>query len=488
MASFKDILYKVPLISTSGVMDNTISSLSLDSRESGPGCLFIAVRGTHVDGHDFIDQAIERGASAIVCEELPEKLVDGVSYAVVGDSMEAMGILASNFYRNPTAKLKLVGVTGTNGKTTTVFLLYELFRSMGYKTGMISTVDIRIHDEIIPATHTTPDVIRLNQLLVRMIKKGITHCFMEVSSHAIIQKRVSGLHFTCGVFTNISHDHLDYHKTFDAYIKAKKSFFDKLPAGSIAVVNTDDKQAKIMVQNTSATVKTMALKNPANFKGKIISNTFQGVELNINDQSAWFQLIGRFNAYNILAAYSVAVLLGENEEDIIAILSGLRPAPGRFEFVKPDSGVYAIVDYAHTPDALENILGTISEIRTGNEKVLTVVGCGGNRDKDKRPLMADIACRYSEKVILTSDNPRDEAPEQIIRDMEKGVRPTDHRKTISIIDRKEAIKAACSMAEKNDILLVAGKGHETYQEIKGIRHPFDDREVLAKMIDLVFQN
>ncbi|MFC2123643.1 UDP-N-acetylmuramoyl-L-alanyl-D-glutamate--2,6-diaminopimelate ligase [Bacteroidota bacterium] len=488
MAKLKDILYNVSLRSSSGVMDNTINSLSLDSRQSGPGCLFIAVKGIRVDGHDYIEQAIQNGATAILCENLPDQISDEVSYAVVIDSMEAMGIVASNFYSNPSSTLNLTGVTGTNGKTTTVNLLYQLYRNLGYNTGMISTIDIRINDEVISSTHTTPDAIRLNELMAKMIEKGVTHCFMEVSSHAIDQKRISGLEYDLAVFTNITHDHLDYHVTFDAYIEVKKKLFDNLKKNSTALVNIDDKHGRIMVQNTKADVKTMGLKNPADFKGKIISNTFQGLEFQINDVIAWFQLSGSFNAYNLLAAYSIASIHGENTEEVVSILSGLKPAPGRFEFIKPESGIHAIIDYAHTPDALKNVLGTISDIRTGNEQVITVVGCGGNRDLEKRPVMADIACRYSDKVILTSDNPRDEDPDAIIRDMEKGVRPSDFKKTILLTDRREAIKVACSLAHKEDILLVAGKGHEPYQEIKGQRIPFDDREILEEMIELVFNN
>ena len=487
MAKLKDILYNVSLISSSGVMGSIINSLSLDSRLSGPGCLFIAVKGTRVDGHDFIEQAIQKGATAILCENMPQKISKDVSYAVVNDSMDAMGIVASNFYNNPSRTLNLTGITGTNGKTTTVNLLYQLYRNLGYNTGLISTIDIRINDEVISSTHTTPDAIRLNEFLAKMVKEGVTHCFMEVSSHAIDQKRISGLDYNLAVFTNITHDHLDYHLTFDAYLKTKKNLFDNLGKDSKALVNIDDKHARIIVQNTKATVKTMGVKNPADYKGKIITNTFEGLEFQINDSQAWFQLAGKFNAYNILAAYSIASIHGENEEELISILSGLKPVPGRFEIVKPGSGIHAIIDYAHTPDALKNALGTIGEIRTGNERVITVVGCGGNRDKEKRPVMANIACRYSDKVILTSDNPRDEDPAAIIREMEKGVSPGDFKKTISLIDRREAIKVACSLAEKEDILLVAGKGHETYQEIKGQRLPFDDREVLKEMIELVFK-
>ncbi len=480
----KDILYKVSLVSTSGDMNGEIVSIAFDSRKVEKGTLFVAIKGTQVDGHDYIQSAIENGAKVIVCEQIPAKLSPGVSYVAVKNSADALGVIASNFYDNPSDKLKLVGITGTNGKTTVTTLLFDLFRHLGYSTGLLSTVINRIDDQVIQASHTTPDAISLNAMLAQMVDHGCDFCFMEASSHAIDQRRVAGLEFSGAVFTNISHDHLDYHKTFDAYIAAKKRLFDDLAASAFALSNVDDKRGRIMLQNTKATKNTFALKSVAEFRAKLMANSLHGLEMEIDGKNVWFKLIGDFNAYNLLAVYATAVLLGEDSDEILTQLSLLKGAPGRFEQIVSDAEITAIVDYAHTPDALKNVLETIDELRTGNEQVITVVGCGGNRDKAKRPLMAAVACKLSNKVVLTSDNPRDEDPITIIKEMEAGVSPADYKKTVALADREEAIKTACVMAQKGDIILVAGKGHETYQEIKGVKHPFDDKEVLERMLNL----
>jgi len=485
MAILKDILYKVSLVTVSGTTEVNIDSVCFDSRAVTKGSLFVATKGVSVDGHQYIDKAIEKGAVAIVCEVLPYAQKDGVTFIEVKDSSEALGIIASNFYGNPSASLKLVGVTGTNGKTTTATLLHQLFRKLGYNTGLLSTVENKINEEIIPSTHTTPDAVTLNQLLAKMLAAGCTHCFIEASSHAIVQNRIAGLNFAGGIFTNITHDHLDYHKTFEEYIKAKKLFFDHLPSSAFALVNVDDKRGMVMLQNTKADKKTFALKTAADFKAKIKSNTFHGLELEIDNQDVWFKQIGSFNAYNLLGIYGAAILLGEKKEDVLAEMSTLDSARGRFEQVISQHHTTAIVDYAHTPDALKNVLETIQDIRQGNEQVITIVGCGGNRDATKRPIMADIACKLSDRVIITSDNPRDEDPEQIIQEMQKGVAITDRKKVLAILDRKEAIKTACTLANPNDIILVAGKGHETYQEVKGVKHPFDDKLIVKEIFHLL---
>ena len=485
MAFLKDILYKSSFVSVAGDMNVGVSSLCFDSRESRQDCLFFAMKGTQVDGHQYIDQSIRAGAKAIVCEELPEDLQVGITYVQVENASKALAIAASNFYGNPSAKLKLVGVTGTNGKTTTVTLLFHLFRELGYNTGLLSTVQNQINDEVISTTLTTPDALKINQLLREMVDRGCTHCFMEASSHAIVQERVAGLNFSGAVFTNISHDHLDYHATFDDYISAKKMLFDNLSSSAFALTNIDDKRGRIMVQNTKASVKTFSLNYVSDFKGKVVTNSLEGLEMEINGEAAWFRLIGDFNAYNILAVYGVANLLEESSGEVLMAMSGLPPASGRFEQIKNDLGVIAIVDYSHTPDALENALKTIKSIRTGNEKVITVVGCGGDRDKAKRPIMAEVAVKYSNKVVMTSDNPRSEDPDVILKDMQQGVSPSNYKKTLTISDRKEAIKAACSLAGPKDIILVAGKGHEKYQEIKGVKHPFDDKEVLSEIMKAI---
>lgn len=485
MTKLKDILYKVSLNATFGDMDREVAGLALDSRQVKPDFAFVAIRGTEVDGHEYIPQAIENGATAIICEQLPENLETNITYISVTNSAMSLGIIASNFYGNPSSKLQLVAVTGTNGKTTVATFLFRLFRELGYHVGLLSTVHNKIDEEIIPTTHTTPDAIKLNELLALMVKEKCQFCFMEASSHAIEQHRISGLTFAGGLFTNITHEHLDYHKTFEAYITAKKKLFDQLPSSAFALVNIDDKRGNIMLQNTKASKNTYAIKGMADYRAKILSNTIEGLELEIEGQSVWFRLIGEFNAYNLMAVYGCADLLGENKEEILTTLSAIESAPGRFNRVLPGHPITAIVDYAHSPDALKNVLETITKLRTGNEQVITVVGCGGNRDKTKRPLMADIACRFSDKVVFTSDNPRNEDPQAIIDEMKRGVTPADDRKTLSMVDREEAIKTACLLAQAGDIVLVAGKGHENYQEIKGVKRHFDDSEVVSRILKMI---
>ncbi len=480
MRVLKDILYKVSLMATSGDMNISIGQVHFDSRKVEKGDLFVAVKGTQVDGHDFIQAAVEKGVSAIVCEE-DIKPIENVTIVRTESSSKALGIIASNYYENPTSKLKLVGVTGTNGKTTIVFLLYNLFRKLGYNVGLMSTVLNKINDEEIPATHTTADALQINQLLRKMVDSGCTHCFMEASSHAIDQNRIAGLEYDVAVFTNITHDHLDYHQTFDAYIKAKKKLFDDLNPGSFALVNTDDKRGRVMLQNTRAEKKTYSVKSMSDFKAKILSNSLQGLELDIDNFKIWFNLIGDFNAYNLVASYGVGVILGEDPEQVLVELSSIPPVPGRFERIPLKSRIIAIIDYAHTPDALNNVLKTITSVRTKNEQVITVVGCGGNRDKEKRPVMAEIACRLSDRVIFTSDNPRDEDPEVIIEEMKRGVRASDFKKMLTIVDRKEAIKTSLLLASDQDIILIAGKGHEEYQEIKGVKRDFSDKKILLEL-------
>ncbi len=484
MAELKDLLYKVHITSTSGDMNVEVKGICFDSRKVKPGFLFVAVTGTQADGHLFIGKAVDLGAVAVVAEKLPEIISDKASYVTVKDSAQALGFIAANFYKNPSHQLQLVGVTGTNGKTTVATLLYQLFNSLGHRSGLLSTVVNRIVDKEIPSTHTTPDPIQLNELLVEMVAAGCSHCFIEVSSHAIDQERVAGLKFAGAIFTNITHDHLDYHKTFENYIKAKKKYFDELSADAFALVNADDKRGMVMLQNTKAKKQSFGLKKMVDFKGKIITNSIEGLELEIGNKTVWFKLIGDFNAYNLLAVYGGAILLGQDSDEILTHLSAMQGAAGRFELVRPGSKITAIVDYAHTPDALKNVLETIAHFRTGTEQVITVVGCGGNRDKTKRPLMASIACRFSDKVVITSDNPRDEDPMEIIREMQTGIGPSETRKTLVMADRAEAIKTACMLAKQKDIILVAGKGHEKYQEIKGVKHPFDDREVLERMLKM----
>ncbi|MFL5753036.1 MAG: UDP-N-acetylmuramoyl-L-alanyl-D-glutamate--2,6-diaminopimelate ligase [Bacteroidia bacterium] len=482
MKLLTDILYKAGLVEISGTTNIAVSAIAFDSRKVKKDSLFVATRGTAVDGHDFIPQAITLGAIAIVCEEFPGEKAEGVTYVKVKDSSYALGLIAANFYDNPSQKLKLVGVTGTNGKTTTVTLLFSLFRSLGYSVGLLSTVKNRINNEIVPATHTTPDAIALNELLNTMVEKGCQYAFMEVSSHAVVQHRIAGVQFAGGVFTNITHDHLDYHKTFDEYIKAKKSFFDQLSDEAFALTNKDDANGMVMLQNTKATKVTYAIRSIADHKCRVMENHLHGLLLNIDGQELWVKLIGSFNAYNVLAVYATAVLLKQDKTNVLTAISMLNPVEGRFQHMKSESGVIGIVDYAHTPDALKNVLETIKNIRTGNEQVITLVGCGGDRDATKRPIMAGIACQLSNKVILTSDNPRSEDPEEILNQMQKGLDPVEMRKVLRIADRKEAIKTACSLAKPGDIILLAGKGHETYQEIKGVKYPFDDYEILKEII------
>lgn len=481
--ALKDILFGVSLVSIHGSRDLAISALTFDSRKVKEGTLFFAIKGLTVNGHDFINTAIESGAVAVLCEDLPEKLDSTIEYIQVENCAAAMGVVAANFFDNPSKKIKLVGITGTNGKTTTATLLYQLFLNQGYNVGLLSTVENKVGYKVLPANFTTPDSIQLNELLAQMVTEGCTHCFMEVSSHALVQERVAGIKFSGAVFTNISHDHLDYHETFDAYISAKKKLFDELSSDAFALVNVDDKRGQVMVQNTKGNKHTYAVKSMADFKARTIHNTIQGLELEINGINAWFRLIGDFNAYNLLAVYAVAVLLDEEKEDVLTALSQLEGARGRFELVPNSNQILAIVDYAHTPDALENVLKTIDNLRTRQETLITVVGCGGNRDKTKRPKMAKIAAGFSNKIILTSDNPRDEDPAQILNDMMVGIPKVDQKKTMVIQDRKEAIRTACNLASKNDIILVAGKGHETYQEIKGVKNHFDDKEILNEMLN-----
>ncbi|MDE3181972.1 MAG: UDP-N-acetylmuramoyl-L-alanyl-D-glutamate--2,6-diaminopimelate ligase [Bacteroidota bacterium] len=486
MASLQKILYKVNLEKVVGDTSIQILDLQIDSRKVKPGSCFIAVKGTVTDGHEYIATAIENGATAIVCEKIPGVLNEEIHYVVVRNSASAAAIMAHNFSGRVTEKISLVGVTGTNGKTTVATLLFKLFSSLGNKCGLISTVQNQIADEVLPSTHTTPDPISLNALLGKMYADGCTHVFMEVSSHSIHQHRIDGLQFAGGIFTNITHDHLDYHKTFDEYIKVKKSFFDALPSASFALSNADDKRGSVMLQNAKARKYLYSLKTMADFKARIIEDSLLGLELMIDDVEVHFRLIGTFNAYNLLAVYGAAMCMGEDKVKVLQVLSNTSGAEGRFDYlVSTAEKVVGIVDYAHTPDALLNVLATIRNLRHGQEKIITVVGCGGNRDKAKRPQMAEVACEYSDKIIFTSDNPRNEDPEEIIKEMETGIPVTARKKCISITDRKEAIKTAVSLSQKEDIILVAGKGHEKYQEIKGVKKHFDDKEVLAEMFHLL---
>lgn len=460
-----------------------IEAIDIDSRKAKKGSLFVAIKGVQADGHAFIEKAIEQGAVAVLCEIIPTQIKEGVAYIQVTNAQEAVAYLAKVFYGNPSAHIKLVGVTGTNGKTTIATLLFKLFRSLGYRCGLISTVQNQIDDEIVPATHTTPDVISLNALLKRMVEAGCSHVFMECSSHAIHQHRITGLDFTGALFSNITHDHLDYHKTFDEYIRVKKSFFDQLSANAFAISNADDKRGEVMLQNTIAKKYLYSLKTLASFKGKILENVLTGLVMLVNDKEVHFRLIGEFNAYNLLAVYGTAICLGEDSDTVLQALSMITGAEGRFDYIINAQKMIGIVDYAHTPDALENVLTTIKKLRKGHEQIITVVGCGGDRDKTKRPIMAQAACDLSDRVILTSDNPRTEDPAQILVDMEKGLSSAAKRKYITVIDRREAIKTAVDMAKAEDIILVAGKGHEKYQDIKGVKYPFDDKAVLQEFLN-----
>ena len=485
MKLLSDILYKVKLEEIIGSTHVAISSIVFDSRKVKKDSLFVATKGAADDGHIYIQKAIELGAIAIVCEEIPKDKNDQITYVKVADSTYALGVMACNYYDNPSEKLKLVGITGTNGKTTTVTLLFNLFKSLGYSVGLLSTVQNKINNTVIPSTHTTPDAITLNELLFKMEEQGCEFVFMEVSSHAIIQNRIAGINFTGALFSNITHDHLDYHKTFDEYIKAKKQFFNLLPSTAFALTNRDDKNGMVMLQNTKANKYTYALKNIADYKCKIIESHLNGLLLNIDNHEVWVKLIGTFNAYNILSVYATAVLLKQDITSVLTALSNLNSVEGRFQYVKSPNGVIGIIDYAHTPDALKNVLETVKEIRSGSEQVITLLGCGGDRDSAKRPIMAAIACEYSNKVILTSDNPRTEDPEEILNQMQAGVNPVDVKKVLRITDRREAIKIACSFSSKGDIILIAGKGHEKYQEIKGVKHDFDDLEILKETIKIL---
>ena len=462
------------------VGDNTveITGVNIDSRRIQPGHLFVAIKGTQVDGHSFIQKAIDLGAAAILCEDMPEARAEGVTYVQVASTEDAVGPVATLFYGDPTSRLKLVGVTGTNGKTTIATLLYNMFRKMGHKCGLLSTVCNYIEDEAIPTSHTTPDPIELNALLKRMVDAGCEYAFMECSSHAIAQKRIGGLKFTGGLFTNLTRDHLDYHKTFENYRDAKKAFFDSLPKSAFAITNADDKNGMFMVQNTKATVKTYSTRSMADFKARILECHFEGMYLEVDGHEVGVQFIGKFNVSNLLAVYGAAVMLGKQPEDILLVMSTLKSVSGRLEPIHSPEGYTAIVDYAHTPDALENVLKAIHEVLNGKGKVITVCGAGGNRDKGKRPIMAHEAVRQSDRVIITSDNPRFEEPQDIINDMLAGLNSQQMKKVVSIVDRKEAIRTACMLAQKGDVILIAGKGHEDYQEIKGVKHHFDDREVV----------
>ena len=485
MKLVKDILYKVSINTIHGSTEKLVNAIVFDSREVQQNSLFVAQKGLQFDGHEFIDKAIEFGATVIICEELPKNLVQNITYAQVEDSNSALAIIASNFYDNPSSKLKLIGITGTNGKTTIATLLYNLFQKAGYKSGLLSTVKILVDTIQYNAKHTTPNSVLINKYLNEMVELGVDYCFMEVSSHGIHQKRTEGLQFAGGVFTNLTHDHLDYHKTFKEYRDVKKSFFDSLPKSAFALVNIDDKNGEIMLQNTKAKKYAYALKTMANFKAKILENQFSGLLLTINGNEVWVKLTGSFNAYNLLAVYGVTNLLGLDSAEALIYISELESVSGRFQHFISGGGITAVIDYAHTPDALKNVLETINDIRTGNEQVITVVGCGGDRDKVKRPIMGRIASQLSTQVIFTSDNPRSENPQTIIEEIEAGVEPQNFKKTISIIDREQAIKAATKFAKRGDIILVAGKGHETYQEVKGKRSHFDDYEKITQLLRAV---
>lgn len=483
MIVLKDILYKVAIESVHGTTETAVNKIEFDSRKIVENDIFVAIRGTISDGHDFIEKAINLGAIAIVCDTLPEIIVTGITYVKVKDTNSALAFMASNYYDNPSKNLQLVGITGTNGKTTIASLLYQLFKRAGYKVGLLSTVKILVDDIEYKATHTTPDSLTINRYLREMNEVGVEYCFMEVSSHGIHQKRTEGLHFQGGVFTNLSHDHLDYHPTFAEYRDVKKSFFDHLPKTAFALSNIDDKNGHVMLQNTIARKLTYALKTYSDYKAQILENQLSGLLLRINDNEVWVRLIGTFNAYNLLAIYGTAVELGLDKLEVLRLLSELESVSGRFQFIISNERITAIVDYAHTPDALENVLKTINDIRTKNEQLITIVGCGGDRDRTKRPIMANIASTLSDKAIITSDNPRTEDPEAIIAEMEKGVEPQNFKKTISITDRKQAIKTACQLAQPNDIILIAGKGHETYQEIQGVRYDFDDMQIVKELLE-----
>lgn len=477
-----ELVHRIPVLETHGNTNREVSEIVSDSRKASENSLYVAVKGTVSNGHSFISSSIEKGATVIVCEDLPEFLDEQITYIKVKDSSKTLGHLASNFYGNPSEKLNLIGITGTNGKTSVTTLLFDIFKNLGFKSVLISTVEYRIDDEVFPSTHTTPDVLTLNKILSSAVEKNCEYAFMEVSSHGIVQNRTEGLHFRIAGFTNLTHDHLDYHKTFENYLKAKKRFFDELPETSTAITNLDDKNGTVMLQNTKAEKKTYALKTLADYHGKILEEDFSGMLLNFNGKEFWTTLTGKFNAYNLLLAFAVTVELGFHADDVLQQISKLHRINGRFETMKSPGGIFFVIDYAHTPDALENVLDTINDIRTKNERLITVFGCGGDRDHSKRPEMGQIATRKSTLAIITSDNPRNEDPESIIKDIETGVEPQNFSKYTAIPDRKEAIKMAIKFAEPKDIVLIAGKGHETYQEINGIRHHFDDRETVHELV------
>ncbi len=484
--TLQDILYKVSIRSVKGNTNIDVKDLIIDSRAVKSGSCFIALKGTKSDGQIFINSAVEKGAVAVICEAIPENVSENITYVQVENTAEAAGYMSHNFYGEPSLKLKLIGVTGTNGKTTIATLLWKLFNALGYKAGLISTVQNQIGDRVINATHTTPDAVNINALLHQMAAANCSYVFMECSSHAIHQDRITGLQFCGALFSNISHDHLDYHKTFEEYIRVKKSWFDKLPASAFALSNADDKRGAVMLQNTNAKKYFYSLKTMADFKGKILDNSLEGLHMTVNDKEVYFRLIGEFNAYNLLAVYGAAVCLGEEKDTVLQVLSSLEGAEGRFDYmISTKEKITGIVDYAHTPDALLNVLATIKNLRQGNGQIITVVGCGGDRDKTKRPVMAEVACEYSDKVIFTSDNPRSEDPLEILKDMQAGVNAGTKKKVISIADRKEAIKTAVSLANYEDIVLVAGKGHEKYQDIDGVKYDFDDKKVLREMFELL---
>ena len=483
MMVLKDILHGIPVRQVIGNLNVTVEDLCFDSRKTAPNSMFVAVVGTHTDGHHYVDAAIALGASAVLCERMPEPTNDAITYIQVDDTAFALGVSASNFFGNPSKRLRLVGVTGTNGKTTIATLLYKLFRKLGHEAGLFSTVQNQVGDRTVAATHTTPDPVALNRLLLEMVEAGCDYCFMEVSSHAIVQRRIAGLNFAGGIFSNITHDHLDFHKTFDSYIQAKKAFFDDLNRFAFALSNADDKNGSVMLQNTFAHKKTYGIKSMADFKAKVIESHFDGMMLMLDGHEVWVKLVGGFNAYNLLAVYGAAILLEQETMKVLTALSSITGAEGRFDTLISKRGVIGVVDYAHTPDAVQNVLETIRDLRKNKEQIITVIGCGGDRDKTKRPKMAAVAAKNSDKVIITSDNPRTEDPMSIIQDMEVGIPKEKKRNTFSIADRREAIRAACHLAQPGDIILVAGKGHEKYQEINGQRHDFDDREVLIKTLD-----
>jgi len=478
----KNILYKVTLDAVVGDTSVSINEIQFDSRKVTKNDVFVAIKGTVVDGHDFIEKVIDKGANSIICEEIPEITIEGVTYVKVDNTSKALAIMASNYYGVPSENLRLVGITGTNGKTTIASLLYQLFKKAGYKVGLLSTVKILVDEKEYKATHTTPDSLTINKYLSEMNNEGVEFCFMEVSSHGIHQSRTEGLRFEGGIFTNLTHDHLDYHETFAEYRDVKKLFFDNLPKSAFSLVNIDDKNGAVMLQNTVSKKYTYALKSYADYRAQILENQLNGLFLKINDNEVWTRLIGNFNAYNLLAIYGTADLLGLESVEVLRLMSELDSVSGRFQYLISDEKITAIVDYAHTPDALKNVLETVNSIRTKNESLITVVGCGGDRDKTKRPKMAHIASALSDKVIFTSDNPRTENPEQIIKDMEVGVQPQNFKKTISIVDRSQAIKTACQLANANDIILIAGKGHETYQEVNGVRTNFDDYKIVEEFL------